>query len=86
MMRNNPRKPEQSGLVHKIQKIKETVEKRNVILMMLNFIDKTRFIRYNMSGDKRRLIVWKPYVSVKAVSPTESGTDKSSESYCEWNR
>lgn len=32
-------------------------------------IDKFRFIGYNNSGDKLRLIVWKLYVSVKRGSP-----------------
>ena len=39
------------------------------------YIYKNGFVVYNVNGDKHRLIVWKPCVSVK-----------SSESYCEWNR
>lgn len=43
--------------------IKISIEK------FLKPIDKIEFVGYNISGDKRRLIVWKLYVSVKRGSP-----------------
>lgn len=54
-------------------------------LFFLKTVDISKNIGYNNNGDKRRLIVWKLYVSVKRGSPYRiSGSFKSSSPYCEW--